>query len=288
MSDYRFRLVNVFAESLFGGNPLCVFEDGRGLDDAQMQALALQFNLSETTFILPAAGATAQVRIFTPNFEMAFAGHPTLGSAHIVRELFDAGDKVTLQMKAGIIPVRAYGDRWTLTAGAPSYRQCTLSKADMAAMLNLESRDILDGARWVNTGSEQLIIPIADAGAVARAQAKPDLLAAVANDMEGGRSMAYIFAPNGSENGNEKLLARFFFMKHGGIVEDPGTGSATANLGGWIADRSSNNRSLPVEYTIDQGGNVGRPCRLGLRVDAERTIFVSGRVIEIGRGTVSI
>ena len=288
MSDYRFRLVNVFAESLFGGNPLCVFEDGRGLDDAQMQALALQFNLSETTFILPAAGATAQVRIFTPNFEMAFAGHPTLGSAHIVRELFDAGDKVTLQMKAGIIPVRAYGDRWTLTAGAPSYRQCTLSKADMAAMLNLESRDILDGARWVNTGSEQLIIPIADAGAVARARAKPDLLAAVASDMDRGRSMAYIFAPNGSENGNEKLLARFFFMKHGGIVEDPGTGSATANLGGWIADRSSNNRSLPVEYTIDQGGNVGRPCRLGLRVDAERTIFVSGRVIEIGRGTVSI
>ena len=288
MSDYRFRLVNVFAESLFGGNPLCVFEDGRGLDDAQMQALALQFNLSETTFILPAAGATAQVRIFTPNFEMAFAGHPTLGSAHIVRELFDAGDNVTLQMKAGIIPVRAYGNRWTLTAGAPSYRQCTLSKADMAAMLNLESRDILDGARWVNTGSEQLIIPIADAGAVARAQAKPDLLAAVASDMEGARSMVYIFAPNGSENGNEKLLARFFFMKHGGIVEDPGTGSATANLGGWIADRSSNNRSLPVEYTIDQGGNVGRPCRLGLRVDAERTIFVSGRVIEIGRGTVSI
>lgn len=288
MSDYRFRLVNVFAESLFGGNPLCVFEDGRGLDDAQMQALALQFNLSETTFILPAAGATAQVRIFTPNFEMAFAGHPTLGSAHIVRELFDAGDNVTLQMKAGIIPVRAYGNRWTLTAGAPSYRQCTLSKADMAAMLNLESRDILDGARWVNTGSEQLIIPIADAGAVARAQAKPDLLAAVASDMEWARSMVYIFAPNGSENGNEKLLARFFFMKHGGIVEDPGTGSATANLGGWIADRSSNNRSLPVEYTIDQGGNVGRPCRLGLRVDAERTIFVSGRVIEIGRGTVSI
>ena len=286
MSEYKFRLVNVFAESLFGGNPLCVFEDGRGLDDVQMQALALQFNLSETTFILPASSATARVRIFTPTFEMAFAGHPTLGSAHIVRALFEAGDKVTLQMKAGIIPVSADGDRWTLTAGVPSYRQCSLSRADIAAMLNLEQRDILDGARWVNTGSEQLIIPIADAGAVARAQAKPDLLAAVASDI--GRSMAYIFAPNGKEHGEEKLLSRFFFMKHGGVVEDPGTGSATANLGGWIAGRPAEDRSLPVEYAIDQGAAVGRPCRLGLRVDAERNIFVRGRVIEIGRGTVTL
>lgn len=281
MSIYHFRLVNVFAESIFGGNPLCVFEDARGLNDAEMQALALQFNLSETTFLLPSTNATAQVRIFTPTFEMAFAGHPTLGSAHIVREVFGSSDEITLQMKAGIIPVQAQNDRWTLTAGAPKYRDCELSRAAIAAMLGLHEDDILAGTRWVNTGSEQLIIPLATARAVARAQPKAELLAAVASDI--GRSMAYIFAPNEVENGMAKLLSRFFFMKHGSIVEDPGTGSATANLGGWLC---GSNRPLPTEYAIDQGAAVGRPCRLGLHVNAERKILVSGRVIEIGRGTV--
>jgi trans-2,3-dihydro-3-hydroxyanthranilate isomerase len=79
--DYRYRIVNVFAEERLGGNPLAVIEDGRGLDDATMQAIALQFNLSETTFVLPSSVANARVRIFTPTFEMPFAGHPTLGSA---------------------------------------------------------------------------------------------------------------------------------------------------------------------------------------------------------------
>ncbi len=114
MGQYDFRIVNVFAESPLGGNPLCVFEDARDLDDATMQALALQFNLSETTFVLPAANATARVRIFTPTFEMPFAGHPTLGTAHVVRDLMSAGDTLTLEMKAGVIPVTARGDVWTL------------------------------------------------------------------------------------------------------------------------------------------------------------------------------
>src|SRR3954453_10021512 len=113
MTTYAFRIVNVFAEATLGGNPLCVFEDARGLDDATMQALALQFNLSETTFILPSDGATAHVRIFTPTFEMAFAGHPTLGTAHVVRALRGALSAVTLEMRAGIIPVSANGDVWT-------------------------------------------------------------------------------------------------------------------------------------------------------------------------------
>ena len=112
MAALRYRIVNVFAESALAGNPLCVFEDGSSLDTATMQALALQFNLSETTFIVPptVAGATAQVRIFTPGFEMPFAGHPTLGTAHVVRELKNAGDSVKLEMKAGVIPVEARGD----------------------------------------------------------------------------------------------------------------------------------------------------------------------------------
>src|SRR5690242_5902493 len=104
MTDFAFRIVNVFAESPLAGNPLAVFEDARGIDDATMQALALQFNLSETTFILPSAIASAKVRIFTPTFEMPFAGHPTLGTAHVVRALRGNGDRVTLEMRAGVIP----------------------------------------------------------------------------------------------------------------------------------------------------------------------------------------
>src|SRR4030095_6373895 len=108
-TGHPFRIVNVFAEARLDGNPLAVFEDGRDFDDAPMQALAPQFNLSDTTFSLPAPRATARVRIFTPTFEMPFAGHPTLGTAHVVRAL-KGGDRVTLQMPAGVIPLEAGGD----------------------------------------------------------------------------------------------------------------------------------------------------------------------------------
>src|SRR5688500_18565973 len=103
---YSFRIVNVFTVDgdRLSGNPLCVFENAAALNDAQMQALARQMNLSETTFVLPSDRATAKVRIFTPGFEMPFAGHPTLGTAHVVRTLHGV-DRVMLEMKAGVIDV---------------------------------------------------------------------------------------------------------------------------------------------------------------------------------------
>src|SRR3954469_24561214 len=142
MPSLRFRIVNVFAESPLAGNPLCVFEDGRGLSDEEMQALALQFNLSETTFILPSSKGTAAVRIFTPTFEMPFAGHPTLGTSHVVRDLMKAGDAITLDLKAGVIPVSARGDVWTLEANAPKHRAVEASREDLAAMLRLSVADL--------------------------------------------------------------------------------------------------------------------------------------------------
>src|SRR5258707_7173697 len=103
MATHPFRIVNVFTQGQgpFTGNPLCVFENGEGLNIAQMQALARQFNLSETTFILPSTRANARVRIFTPAYEMAFAGHPTLGTAHVCRALKLGGDSLVLDMPAG-------------------------------------------------------------------------------------------------------------------------------------------------------------------------------------------
>ena len=130
MPVHTFRIVNVFAEEALAGNPLAVFEDARGMDEQTMQALALQFNLSETTFVLPSARATAQVRIFTPTFEMPFAGHPTLGTAHVVRSLRGSGDTVMLEMRVGTIPVYAHGDVWTLQANPPKHRPVTASRAD--------------------------------------------------------------------------------------------------------------------------------------------------------------
>jgi len=291
MPDYAYRLVNVFAESTLAGNPLCVFEDGRGLDDAELQAIALQFNLSETTFVLPSASATARVRIFTPTFEMAFAGHPTLGTAHVVRALTGTGDAVTLEMRAGTIPVSASGDVWTLDANAPKHRAATATRAQIAAMLGLAESDLADAQRapplWVDTGNEQLVIPIATADAVRRAQPRSDLLAA--HGSNGTRSMAYLWAPDPARgrtaDAAEPILARFFFPKHGSVIEDPGTGSACANLGGWLLATGA---ALPSRKTIHQGEAVGRPCRLDLEVTAERRIRVSGRVIELGRGTIRL
>jgi len=276
--NYSFRLVNVFAESPLAGNPLCVFEDGRGLDDATMQALALQFNLSETTFVLPSEKATARVRIFTPTFEMPFAGHPTLGTAHVVRELRNAGDQVTLDMKAGVIPVAAAGDVWTLSANAPKHRAPASSAADFASMLGLAASDMASPSLWVDTGSEQLVIPLASFDAVRRAAPKADAL--LVHGSNGNRALAYVFAREG-----DRVLARFFFTKHGSVVEDPGTGSACANLGGWLLATGA---PLPQRLAIEQGETVNRPCRLGLEVTSAREIRVSGRVVEIGRGTITL
>ena len=278
MTVYPYRLVNVFAQSPLAGNPLCVFEDARGLDAATMQALALQFNLSETTFVFPSEQATALVRIFTPTFEMPFAGHPTLGSAHVVRDVLQAGDAVTLEMKAGVIPVKASGDVWTLSANAPKHRAPEATRADLAAMLGLAVADLASSPLWVDTGSEQLIIPLATFDAVRRAAPTSEGL--LTHGSNGQRAMAYVFAREGN-----RVLARFFFPKHGSVVEDPGTGSACANLGGWLLATGA---SLPQRLTIEQGEAVGRPCHLGLEVTAERQIRVSGRVIEIAQGTVTL
>src|SRR4030081_887910 len=117
MRAYAYRIVNVFTQGRppLSGNPLCVFERAQTLDAASMQALALQFNLSETTFILPSERATARVRIFTPSYEMPFAGHPTLGTAHVCRALGLAAKSLRLEMRAGLVPGRAPGRRWDIT-----------------------------------------------------------------------------------------------------------------------------------------------------------------------------
>jgi PhzF family phenazine biosynthesis protein len=279
MKAYSFRILNVFTRGAdrLSGNPLCVFEDARGLDEDTMQALARQFNLSETTFIFPSSAASARVRIYTPGFEMSFAGHPTLGTAHVCRALGLGGNELTLEMKAGIIPVSAAGNRWTLTARSPTWRELDVPVATLAASLGLTDSDIAERPMWVDPGREQLIVPLASVAAVRRVRLSADALSVLKNS--DGQGMAYVFALTGPG----KALSRFFFPQGAAIMEDPATGSATAGLGGWwLAMR----RPLPWAIEISQGEAVKRPSLLFLTVDVGRNITVSGDVMEIGRGTI--
>src|ERR1700676_3107475 len=171
MTAYAYRIVNVFTQErrALSGNPLCVFERGQSLDEATMQALALQFNFSETTFILPSERANARVRIFTPTYEMPFAGHPTLGTAHVCRALGLGGESLRLDMPAGLIGVRAQGDRWTLTAPTPTWREVEESRGLLAQALTLDERDIGERPLWMKAGREQLVVPLTSVEAVRRA-----------------------------------------------------------------------------------------------------------------------
>jgi trans-2,3-dihydro-3-hydroxyanthranilate isomerase len=281
MAALAFRIVNVFTQDrgVLTGNPLCVFENGASLDTPTMLALARQFNLSETTFLLPSTVANARVRIFTPSYEMPFAGHPTLGSAFVSRALGLGGDELNLEMQAGIIPVHARGDRWTLQANAPGWRECSASRAQLAAMLGIDVADIGERPLWVKAGKEQLVIPLTSEAAVRRMTPQAAGFAAVTS--EDGHSMAYVFA----ETAPGRLLSRFFFPYGSAILEDPATGSATANLGGWLIAMG---RPLPCSLQISQGEYADRPSTLFLDIDAARRILVSGDVIELGRGTIQI
>jgi PhzF family phenazine biosynthesis protein len=281
MGTHRFRILNVFTreQGTLTGNPLCVFEQSAGLDGTTMQALARQFNLSETTFIAPSSRAAANVRIFTPTYEMPFAGHPTLGTAHVCRALGLGGDALLLEMKAGLIAVEASGDRWTLTAPPSSFRDIDVPRGTLARALGLEAADIDERPLWVKAGKEQLIVPVRSPDAVRRASPSVGGLAALRS--EDGIGMAYVFAPSGPA----QVLARFFFPSGPAMLEDPATGSATANFGGWCLAMK---RPLPVALKISQGESVGRPSTLYLDVTSEQRIRVGGDVIEVGAGSITL
>lgn len=279
MRTYAYRIVNVFTRGgTLTGNPLCVFENGEGLSDAEMQALALQFNLSETTFILPSDKANARVRIFTPAYEMPFAGHPTLGTAHVVNALQNAGGVLKLEMKAGVIPVAFDGTRWELSANAPRWREVTESNDFLADMLGLPVAAIGERPLWVNAGKEQLVIPLTSPEHVRAVKPKTDPFWQLKS--EDGQSMAYVFAPQDAST----VACRFFFPKAPAILEDPATGSACSNLGGWFVAMQRG----PQQLTVLQGDQVGRPSTLFLRVDDASRIFVGGGVIELGAGVVNL
>lgn len=145
-------------------------------------------------------------------------------------------------------------------------------------MLGIMVAEIVDRPLWVDTGSDQLVIPLASRDAVRRVSPKPEpMLRLAANE---ARAMAYVFSRE-----RDEVVCRFFFPRHGVVIEDPATGSACANLGGWLLATGA---PLPQRLSVDQGEAVKRRCRIGLEVTADRRIRGSGRVIELARGTLTL
>lgn len=287
MRTYRYHLVNVFVEcdtATFGGNPLCVFENAHGMTDGEMQSLAAQFNLSETTFVLPRDNLPPQVRIFTPAFEMPFAGHPTVGTSFVVNAIGlpgCTGNSLTLKMKAGDIPVTLEAGGWTLTANEHTSRSSGISLADTAEMLGIAESDLAQEARYIDNGSEQLVIPVNSVAALARVKPSAELLSKfVRNKLE--RYLAYVVA----RVSKDRFQVRFFFPKDGGMMaEDPGTGSACACLGGYLLDAGE---PKPSQFIVTQGEFINRLNVLQLSLTADKRVRVGGQVVALGEGVVRL
>ena len=272
---FAYQIVNVFAESRFGGNPLAVFTAAAGLSDDDMQLIARQFNLSETVFLLPGdAEAAASLRIFTPSYELPFAGHPTIGSAAVLQALQGLGDSFTLRTRAGLIPLRHQDGVFHLTAVPASQRAANLASVDAAAMLGVGVADIAAEPMWLNAGSEQLLIRLASREAVLAARPVHELFVRHAT-LHPGRSVAYLW-----HVANNVATVRLFFEQQGAVIEDPGTGSACANLGGWCAL----NGLAPLSWRIEQGEAIQRPNVLYLDVAANGAVQVGGKVQRLGEG----
>lgn len=274
MRQYSYALVNVFAESHFGGNPLAVFEQADGLTETEMQLIARQFNLSEVVFIqtptLPQA--VKKLKIFTPDYKMPFAGHPTIGAAFVLHSLLDLPDDYLLQTQAGLVEIQHQQDVITLALkNDVKIENAPLTKVECASILGLKVSDIASQPSWVNTGVEQLLVELSSEQAVKNCKINANLFM----KQTAIKDSLYAWCKAG-----KTVKSRLFFATQGTIVEDPGTGSAAANLGGWHIAQGL----TPLELTISQGDEIGRPNRLSLKVDEQNTIFVGGKVIQVGKG----
>ena len=274
-----YQVVDVFTSTPFAGNPLAVVLDGDDLSTAQMQAIAREFNLSETTFPVQAPeGATYGLRIFTPTTELPFAGHPSVGSAWVLHQLgrIEVGDNIQ-SCGAGLLPVHV-GEVVTLTGGAPSVSE-PLDPAPFLAALGLAAEDLAGPLpRWAGVGIEFAFVLV-----------RPQALARVRLDVAQvgalGRTGISLVSWDGA-------VARCrVFAGGAGVPEDPATGSAALGLGvflsesGLVADGTH-------DYVVEQGYEMGRPSTLSCRVEVQDgravTTTVCGSVVPVARGEISV
>jgi trans-2,3-dihydro-3-hydroxyanthranilate isomerase len=290
MPTWKFVTVDVFTTERFGGNPLAVFPDAAGLGDAQMQALAREFNLSETTFVLPPENPanTARVRIFTPAREMPFAGHPNVGTGWVLAQAGRARDgMLRFEEIAGLVEVRVEGEVVTIAAPQPLSFGPKVDPALVAACIGCDTAAVLTGAHAPVLASTGNPFFFAEVTPDALTHASPDIAAfraaaAAVPDAPAGRFALHIYAHDGG-----RLRTRMFAPPLG-VLEDPATGSANVTLGALLLSLSADNEG---RYEIVQGVEMGRPSLL--HVNAKRAAdgiraTVGGTCVPVLRGEVEL
>jgi trans-2,3-dihydro-3-hydroxyanthranilate isomerase len=280
MRTLRYVLLDVFTDRPLSGNQLAVFSDGRGLDSALMQKVARELNLSESVFVLPAeASGHARIRIFTPEMELPFAGHPTLGAAFVIGGPLQS-ELVRVETGSGVVPVRLSREGTNVVFGWMKQPIPAFRPFDRAA----ELLEVLGAAE------SELPVVESDNGAkhVLVALANEDDIAALAPDLERLRPLAdagiYVFAP--AQNGYRARL----FAPALGVSEDPATGSAAGPLAVHLARHGR--LAYGTELRIEQGIEIERPSVLHAvaRGSNEKldSVEVGGAAVTVGRGELQL
>jgi trans-2,3-dihydro-3-hydroxyanthranilate isomerase len=284
MPRYDYTVVDVFTEVALAGNPLAVFPDARGLDDARMQAIARELNLSETSFVFPSGDlrCVARLRIFTPSAEVPFAGHPTIGTALVLHARGIAGADATsfvLEERIGHVPIRLECNadplRAWLTAPQTTFGP-TFSREGAARALGLEAVDLLDElpVQRLVSGNAFVYVPLRDRGTVDRA-----VLDAAAMRRVAQQSAVVVFAPTASGAYTRMFAPEF------GIIEDPATGSATAPLAAYLVHYGLVPCADGGRLISEQGVSMGRRSILHVHLHAREGVLTD---VEVGGSAVAI
>ncbi len=271
-----FAQVDVFTTTPYSGNPVAVVLDATGLSTEEMERFARWTNLSETTFVLAPSDDRSdyRVRIFTPGFELPFAGHPTLGTCHawLAARGEEDREEVVQECAAGLVRIRR-GECGLSFAAPPLLRDGPVAEAlvqQIATLLGLERAEILD-AQWADNGPGWVAVLLEDAAAV--------LAVRPANaNLELGIVGAY---PPGSP---EAFEVRAFFPKDGVLVEDPVTGSLNAAIAPWLLGTGR----ATAPYVVSQGTLLGRAGRVHVERDGDGTIWVGGATVTRVSGEVEL
>jgi len=281
VTRYEYRVVDVFTDRAFGGNPLAVFRDPGSLDAATMQAIAKELHLSETTFVFRPSSAAAdhRVRIFTPDAELPFAGHPTIGTAYV---LADAKDGTTrLEEGVGVIRVTLREGFVQMEQPLPTFSGTTINRKTAADALGLAVEEVRSDVpiQLGSSGLPYLFVTLSNLKAVRRAR-RPSALDA----------NVYVFAMSGERSGSQ-VHGRMFDQGLG-IGEDPATGSAQGPLGAYLVVHELVQAAPTTRIRSEQGFEIGRPSILDIEVDqagaAITAVRVGGRCVAMGGGWLDL
>lgn len=283
----RFFYADVFTDRRLAGNPLAVFFEEEGLTDPVRQAVAREVGFSETTFVVPRPDLQGRwkVRIFSPDRELPFAGHPTLGTADVIaRHLAPGLDRLVLDLAVGPIPVVREAGLWVMDQNPPVFGPAVADRARAAGLLGLAEADLDPGlpVQLVSTGLPCLVLPLVSARALDRCRVDHPAFARWQADFGPG-NLAPFCRPSPQEGCG---LAVRVFADDPGFYEDPATGSANGNLAGYLVEHRVFGGDR-VEVVASQGDQMGRPSRLRLeawRQGETLRVRVGGGVVPVASG----